>query len=168
MQKAKLLTFTIIATLLAVSLIALPALAITVPTFTVSPSSHILIPLPAGTILNGSFATTGAIRFWINTPNGAPGLNLGLIDKTATFGFVAQEDGNYTFNFENGIISSDPAQVTFSYVTDPDLSGGGNSTAIPFTYLVMLIVIAMVGSFIIVFLIRRKNKLNLVKTSSGT
>jgi hypothetical protein len=113
--------------------------------------------LPTGTTVNGSISTTGTVRFWVSAPSGAQIVNLGLIDKTTTFSFATNQNGNYTMNFENGLTNS--IQVTFSYVTDPDISGGNSSTGIPLVYQVISIVIAALGSILIILFVRRKNKL---------
>ncbi len=144
--------------LLIMPLMALSAFATTVPTFTVSSLSPFQIVLPTGTTFNGSISTTGTVRFWVSAPDGAQIVNLGLVDKAATFSFVAQQDGNYTLNFENDLPSSNPVQVTFSYVTNPDLSGGNNSTGTPLTYQIILVIITILGSILIFFLVRKKNK----------
>ena len=112
--------------------------------------------LPTGTTVNGSISTTGTIRFWVSAPNGAPIIDLGLIDKADKFSFVAQQNGNYKLNFENSL--TDSIKVTFSYVTDPELSSGNNTTGIPPVYLLLSIVIAVLGSILIIFFIRCKNK----------
>jgi hypothetical protein len=138
------------------SFMTLVASATTLPTITLSASSAQLpIILPTGTTVNGSILTI--VRFWVSAPNGAQIVNLGLIDKTTTFSFVANQNGNYTMNFENGLTNS--IQVTFSYVTDPDILGGSSSTEIPLVYKVISIVIAALGSTLIIFFVRRKNKL---------
>ena len=142
------------------SLMPLVASATTLPAITLSASSAQLpIMLPTGTTVNGSISTTGTVRFWVTAPNGVQIVKLGLIDTTTTFSFVANQNGNYTMNFENGL--TNPIQVTFSYVTDPDISGGSSSTGIP--YKVISIVIAALGSTLIIFFVRRKNKLHTSK-----
>jgi hypothetical protein len=159
MKKIKILTCTTITALLIISFMTLVASATTLPTITLSASSAQLpIMLPTGTTVNGSILTTGTVRFWVSAPSGAQILNLGLIDKNTTFNFVANQDGNYTMNFENGLTNS--IQVTFSYVTDPDISGGNSSTGIPLVYQVMSIVISALGSILIIYFVRRKNKLH--------
>jgi hypothetical protein len=60
-------------------------------------------------------------------------------------------------NFENSL--TNPIQVAFSYVTDPDISSVNNSTGIPLVYLLLSIIIAVLGSILIIFIVRRKNKL---------
>ena len=130
----------------------------TVSTFTVSPASQIQFVLPQGTIFNGSISTSSTVRFWVSAPDGAQIVNLGLIDQSATFSFVATQDGNYTMNFENGIPYANPPQVTFTYSTTPDVTSNNNSTGITFTYLLALIIIGVCGAILIVFLVRRKNK----------
>ena len=135
------------------------ASATALPAITLSASSAQLpIMLPTGTTVNGSISTTGTVRFWVSAPNGAQIVNLGLIDKTTTFSFVANQNGNYTMNFENGLTNS--IQVTFSYITNPDISSDNNSTGIPLVYLVISIVIAALGSILIFFFVRRKNKIH--------
>jgi hypothetical protein len=158
MIKIKILSCTTITTLLIMSLMTLVASATTLPAITLSASSAQLpIMLPTGTTVNGSISTTGTVRFWVSAPNGFQIVKLGLIDKTTTFSFVANQNGNYTMNFENGL--TNPIQVTFSYVTDPDISSVNNSTGIPLVYLLLSIIIAVLGSILIIFFVRRKNKL---------
>ena len=156
MRKIQTITFTVLTTLLLTSFLFLASADVTVPTFALS-SSTTQIPflLPAGTTFNGSISTTGTIRFWANAPNGAQIVNLGLIDETAKFSFVAQETGNYTLNFENDLPTS--VQVTFSYATDPEISSG-NPTGTPLSYILTLIVVTVVGSVLIIYFVRRKNK----------
>ena len=157
MKKTKLLTCTVLTALLIMSLTALSAFATTVPAFTLSSSSaQSQIMLPSGTTFNGSISTTGTVRFWVSAPNGAQIVNLGLIDKTTTFSFVAQQTGNYTLNFENDMPNS--IQVDFSYTTNPDISGSNNSTGTPLSYLPIPIIIAVFGSILIIFFVRRKSK----------
>jgi hypothetical protein len=140
------------------SFTALLASATTLPAITLSASSAQLpILLPTGTTFNGSISTTGTVRFWVTAPNGVQIVKLGLIDTANTFSFVANQNGNYTMNFENSLIN--PIQVTFSYVTDPDIPSVNNSTGIPLVYLLLSIIIAVLGSILIIFFVRRKNKL---------
>ena len=144
--------------LLIIPLMALSAFATTIPAFTVSSSSQLQIVLPAGTTFNASISVTGTLRFWVSDPNGAQIINLGLIDKLTAFGFVAQHSGNYTLNFENDVPHSDPIQVSFSYTTNPDISGSDNSTGISLGYLAISIIITVLGSILIIFLVQRKTK----------
>jgi hypothetical protein len=157
MKKIKMLTSITITTLLIMSFMALLASATTLPAITLSASSAQLpIMLPIGTTFNGSILTTGTVRFWVSAPNGAVTVNLGLIDKTEEFSFVANQNGNYTMNFENSLTNS--IKVIFSYVTNPDISTGNNSTGIPLVYLILSIFVAVLGSILLIFFIRRKNK----------
>jgi hypothetical protein len=165
MKTTKTVACTITA-LLMLSLIALSASATVVPTFTVTSLSQLPIVLPAETVFNGSILVSGTIRFWISDPSGAQIVNLGLVDDVAAFSFVAKQDGNYTFNFENDLPSSNPVQVTFSFVTDPDIDGGGNPTGVSLGVLPIMVVIAVVGSVAIFFIIRRKNKKHTAATKS--
>jgi hypothetical protein len=159
MKKTKIIMWTLISVLLLKPLMALSAFATTLPTFTLSGSiAQLSIALPSGTTFNGSISTTGTIRFWLSDPNGAQIVNLGLVDKDTTFGFVAQLSGNYTLNFENDLPNSNPVQVTFSYTTNPDISTGNNSTVTPLIYLLSPIIITIVGSVLIIFLVRRKSR----------
>ena len=124
MKKTKFLLTATSAVLILTSLMILSASASTAtfPTFTLSQSSTQLhYALPVGTQFNGSISTTGPVRFFASAPNGTVIVNLGLIDKTATFSFTAQQSGNYTLNFENDLPTL--IDVTFSYVTNPDISG---------------------------------------------
>jgi hypothetical protein len=155
-MKTKLFLCATIAALLTL-LMASSAFATTVPTFTLSSSSsQIQYSLPAGTSFNGSILTTGPIRFFVSAPNGTVIVNLSLIDKNAAFSFVAQQNGTYTLYFENDLPSS--VQVSFSYVTNPNISGSNNSTGISTVYLPIFIVIVVVGAIVVFFVIRRKTK----------
>jgi len=156
MQKLKALTYTVLIVLI-MSLTALSASATYIAPFTLSASSgQLRYALPAGTTFNGSIQTTGTIRFWVNAPSGAQIVNIGLVDNTATFGFVAQQDGNYSLNFENTL--SDPVQVTFSYTTNPDLSGNSSNPLQVLSNPLITVIIIVIGSLVIIFLVRRKNK----------
>jgi len=146
-----------LATLLLASLMASSALAITEPTFTLSASSNQLqYKLPAGTTFNGTISTTGSVRFWVSDPKNAEIVDLGIIDKTATFSFVAQLNGTYSMNFENDLPNS--IQVTFSYVSNPVIPSSDNSTGISLGYLLVTVIIAVLGSLLIILFLRRKSK----------
>ena len=153
--------------LIIVPFTALSASATVVPAFNVSSLSQLQIELPAGTTFNGSISTSGTLRFWVSAPDGGLIVNLGLIDVPSTFGFVAQQSGNYTLNFENDLPSSTPIQVSFSYSTNPDISGSNNSTGISTSYLVITVIITVLGSILIIFFVRRKNKINKSTYSGG-
>ena len=159
MKKTKFFISAILAALVFTSLMILSASASTAtfPTFTLSSSSTQLhYALPLGTQFNGSISTTGPVRFFLSAPNGTIIVNLGIIDKTTTFSFISQQTGNYTLNFENAL--TNPIQVSFSYATNPDISGGSNSGGISLIYLPIFIIIAVFGSIIIFIVARRKNK----------
>jgi hypothetical protein len=156
MKKPKLMIFTMLMAFFILPLLV-SSVSASVSTFTVSPASQIQFVLPQGTIFNGSISTSNTVRFWVSAPDGAQIVNLGLIDQSATFSFVATQDGNYTMNFENGIPYANPPQVTFTYSTTPDVTSN-KSTGIPFTYLLAIIIIGACGAVLIVFLVRRKNK----------
>ena len=91
MKKTKLLTFAALIALLLTSFMPFSAFAVTVPSFTLSPSSNQLqqfqYVLPSGTTFNGSVSTTGDVQVWVNSPE-AEIVNLGIIDKTTAFSFV--------------------------------------------------------------------------------
>ena len=93
------------------------------------------------------------IRFWVTAPSGGEIVNLGIIDRTGTFSFVAEQNGTYTFNFENDLPNT--VTVTFTYTTNPQLPNGGS--AIPVDYIVVGAV-AVAGSLLIIYAARRKNK----------
>jgi uncharacterized lipoprotein YmbA len=157
MKRTKLLMPTLLAVLLLASLMAVSAFASTVPTFTLSASSNQLqYVLPAGTTFNGTIATTGSVQFWVSAPNYLEIVNLGIIDKTTSFSFVAPQNGTYTLNFENDMSNS--IQVTFSYVTNPVIPGSNNSTGISQSYLLITVIIAVLGSLLIIFVLHRKSK----------
>ena len=80
-------------------------------------------------------------------PNESQIVNLGLIDTTTTFNFTAQQNGTYTINFENDLPTS--IQVSFSYVTNPDLSGGNNSSGPSLITLLIIVLVTAVGSVLI-------------------
>ncbi len=115
--------------------------------------------LPAGTTFNGSITTSGTIRFWASDPNGTQIVNLGLVDKSATFSFVAQQDGNYTLNFENDLINT--VQVTFTYTTNPDISSN-NQPANSLNTILILIVLTVIGSIAIVVFMRLRERKHFV------
>jgi hypothetical protein len=168
MKKTKLLTLAAMTSLLLTSLMATSALAVTVPPFTLSYSSEqVQYTLPQGTIFNGTISTSGSVRFWASAPNGAQIVNIGIVDKNAVFGFVAQQNGTYTLNFENDL--KNQIQVTFSYETNPDISGGNNSTEISSTYLLIaIIIIAVTGSLLVLLIMRRKRKIEPFDTQDST
>ena len=148
---------TTLAVLLLASLMAVSAFATTVPTFTLSASSNQLqYVLPQGTTFNGTISTTGSVQFWVSDPNYAEIVNLGIIDKTTTFSFVAQQNGTYTLNFENDLSNS--IDVTFSYVTNPEIPGSNNSTGTSQSYVLITVIIAVFGSLLIIFVLHRKSK----------
>ena len=156
MKKTKLLISATLAVLLLASLMAVEAFATTVPAFTLSASSNQLqYMLPQGTTFNGTIATTGPVQFWVSAPNNAEIVNLGIIDKTTTFSFVATQKGTYTLNFENDMSNS--IQVTFSYVTNPVIQGI-NPAGISQSYLIITVIIAVLGSILIIFIIHAKTK----------
>ena len=151
-MKIKLVTFSVLIALLLVSGITFLAAAVTESSFPLSSSSsQLLYTLPAGTTFNGSIATTGTLRFWVNDPNQSQIVNLGLIDKTTTFSFTAQQNGTYTLNFENDL--SNQITVTFSYTTNPDLSGN-NPTGPSNNYIIISIIVTVVGSILIIVFAR--------------
>ena len=162
MKKTKLLTLAALAVLLLTLPMATLVFATTVSTFTLSSASsnQLQYVLPQGTTFNGTISTTGSVRFWVSDPNMAEIVNLGIIDKTATFGFVAQQSGTYTLNFENDVPNSNSIQVTFSYVTNPEIPSSNNSSGGSLIYLLITIVIAAIGSIVIILLLRRKNKIH--------
>lgn len=154
MTKPKALALSVSVMLLVVASMTFLAAATTVAPFTLSSSSgQLSYILPQGTIFNGTVSATGPIRVWMNGPSGAQIVNLGLVDTSTSFGFVAQKAGNYTLNFENNLPSS--VEVSFSYVTDPDLSSA-NSTPTALTYLALIAI--TVAGIIIIFLVVRIRK----------
>ncbi len=157
MKKTKLLIFTALAAVLLMSSMAIPAFATSVPPFTLQGSVNQLIyVMHAGTTFNGTISTTGPVRFWTSDPNGFEIVNLGIIDTTTTFNFTAPLNGTYIFNFEEDLGNS--IQVTFSYVTNHPISSVNNSPGFSDVYFLITVIIAIVGSILIVFIIRRKNK----------
>lgn len=157
MKKTKFLICVTLVSLLLMSVMAPLAFATTVPTFTLSSQlSQLQYVLPQGTTFNGSISTTGLLRFFVSAPNGTIIVNLGIIDKPTTFGFVSQQNGTYRLNFENDMPT--PIQVSFVYVTDPEIPSGSNSNGISPIYLLMVVIVAVVGSFLIIFIMRRKSK----------
>lgn len=164
MKKTIMITCTLLAALLFASFGVFSAFADTTQTFTLAGSSNqFQFVLPEGATFNGSVSTTGLIRVWVNGPSQIAILNLGLIDKTTTFNFVAQQNGTYLINFENDLSSS--IQVTFSYITNPSVQGistsGSSSTSqeISLTYTLITVVAAVAGSVVIILLLRRQKKL---------
>ena len=156
MKKTKLLTCTLLAAMLLLPLWASPASASTSQTFTLSSSANQLTyVMHAGTVFNGTVATTGMVRVWVNAPNGGEVANLGIIDETTALNFVAPQNGTYAVNFENDLPSS--VQVTFSYVSNPAIIDN-SSPAISMNYMIVTVVIAVVGAALIILLLRRQQK----------
>ncbi len=155
MEKIKLLTPTVLAVLMLCVLSFSPVFATDTTKFNLAlESNQIQYMIPAGTVFNGSIATTGMVRFWVTAPNGAQIVNLGIIDKTSSFSFDAQQNGTYTFNFENDLPNT--ITVTFSYTSNPQLPN--NTTSTPPSFILTIITVAVVGSLLIFFSIRRKTK----------
>ena len=112
MKKTKLLISTASAVLLLASLMAVSAFATTVPTFTLSASSNQLqYVLPEGTTFNGTISTTGSVRVWVSAPSYAEIVNLGIIDKTTTFGFVAHAKRNLHAEFRERHVQLDSGDI---------------------------------------------------------
>ncbi len=156
-MKKTALAYAVLAALLLASFGASSVVAATSQTFTLSASTNQLTyVMHSGTIFNGTVATTGMVRVWVSAPSGAEIVNLGVIDKTTTFGFVAPQNGTYAVNFEDDL--SNTIQVTFSYVSNPAVQDNNNSSGISLTFAVVTVVIAVVGSALIIFLLRRQNK----------
>ena len=154
MEKIKLLTFTVLAVFMLGVFCVSPAFATDSTKFSIAlETNQIQYNIPAGTIFNGTVATTGMVRVWVSAPNFAEIVNLGIIEKTTSFGFNATQNGTYTFNFENDL--SNTITVTFSYSTNPPLPNGNSE--LPLAYIAVGI-IAVAGSLLIFFGIRRKNK----------
>jgi len=155
MEKIKLLTPTVLAVLMLCALSFSPVFATDTTKFNLAlESNQIQYMIPAGTVFNGSIATTGMVRFWVTAPNGVQIVNLGIIDKTSSFSFDAQQNGTYTFNFENDLPNT--IDVTFSYTSNPQLPN--NTTNTPPTFILTIVIVAVVGSLLIFFGIRRKTK----------
>ncbi len=141
---------------LSITLMVCPAFATTSTSFNLALSTNqIQFKIPAGTTFNGTIETSGMIRFWVTAPTEAQIVNLGIIDKSGTFSFVAQQNGTYTFNFENDLPNT--VQVTFSYSANPQLPNGGTGTALSYT-VIAIIVVAVAGSLLIILAVRRKSK----------
>jgi hypothetical protein len=158
LQKTKTATYTAMTILLITVCLTPLASAATTSTFTITASTkQILLDLPAGTIFNSTIITSGTIRVWASDKNGSLIANLGLIDSSGNLNFVAPNDGIYTFNFENDL--ANPASVTFTYQTNPDVTGGTTSM-LPITYLPIFIAITIVGIAAIIYVTRKNRKAN--------
>ena len=95
MEKIKLLTPTVLAVLMLCVLSFSPVFATDTTKFNLAlASNQIQYMIPAGTVFNGSIATTGMVRFWVTAPNGEQIVNLGIIDKTSSFSFVRPTERN--------------------------------------------------------------------------
>jgi hypothetical protein len=155
MEKIKLLTPAVLAVFMLCVLSFSPVFATDTTKFNLAlESNQIQYMIPAGTVFNGSIATTGMVRFWVTAPNGVQIVNLGIIDKTSSFSFDAQQNGTYTFNFENDLPNT--ITVTFSYTSNPQLPN--NTTSTPPTFILTIIAVAVVGSLLIFFTIRHETK----------
>jgi len=137
--------------------VVFPVFATTVGPFTLTHSSgQLTYELHEGTFFYGSIVTSGGVRVWINAPNGTQIINLGIIDATTDFSFVSHQNGVYTVNFENDL--QDSVSVTFNFQTDPELPDNNTRafSTLPTSYILIPILIAVIGSILIIFLIRRK------------
>jgi len=160
MKRSKLLILLLTA-LLSSSLLASIALASHIETFTVPPRSttFLTIPLQEQTKFNGSFSTTGNIRFFVTDPQRLVIANLGVIDNNATFAFAAKVTGNYTLNFENEELNSKDLSLNFN--TDPEIPTNANpSTSLPLSELVTLITIAAMAVVLVLYFVLRRHKTN--------
>lgn len=156
MQKIKVATYTALTILLITICLPPIASAATTSTFTITGSTkQVYLDLPAGTVFNSTINTSATIRVWASDKNGSLIANLGLIDNSAQLNFVALNSGVYTISFESSIANS--ASVTFTYQTDPDVTGGNTST-LPITYLPVFIVITIVGIVVIIYISRKNRK----------
>lgn len=168
MKKTKLLFSVSLTVLLLTSFLSLSVFCVSVQTFTLPSFSatYLQYVIPEGTTFNGSISTTGSVRFFASDPNGSEIVNLGIIDKNASFGFLAQQTGKYTLNFENELPNSD-VQVTFSFVTNPAIQSTNNSSGIPFVYVLTTIeiIVALAVLLIIFFMRRRQSKIKTVTSS---
>ena len=63
-------------------------------------------------------------------------------------------------NFENGPPNANPVTVTLSYTTNPDVTSNNNSSGIPLTYWVAILLTVIVGAVWIIFLRYRKDRNN--------
>lgn len=153
MKKLRALTI-IILVLLSASLMAACVYASTTETFTVSQATkRYTFELPQGVIFNGSLTSTGPVRIWVSDANGVQLANLGLVDSTGQFSFVATQEGHYYVNFENNVANA--VKVTFTYQTHPEIE---NISALPVVFLPILAIIIAAVCIVLVILIRRKFK----------
>jgi hypothetical protein len=151
-MKTRHITLTALILLIAASSM-LGVQASTTETFTVTHTTYqITFNLPAGTTFNGSLSTTATVRVWVSNANGSLVTNLGLVDNAASFSFVAAQEGNYHIYFENSLSTS--ATVTFTYETDPELSGG--SSLLPFWLWPVFVAVTVVGCIAILYLNRQR------------
>lgn len=158
MKKAIYLAFAVLTVLLLAILTVSSAFASTSTSTSFSlalESNQVQFKIPAGTTFNGTITTSGMIRFWVSAPSGAEVVNLGIIENTGAFNFVAAQNGTYTFNFENDMPNT--VQVTFTYSSNPQLPSTSGSGA-GVIELVAIVFAGVVGSLLIFFVIRRKNR----------
>ena len=156
MHQNKILALAVLSVLLIAPLLA-SASAYTVPTFTLSGTEYLQYTLPQGTVFNGTVATTGSVRVWVSDPNLTQVVNLGIIDKTTSFSFAAQQNGTYTVYFENDMPNS--VQIDFSFTTDPQIQfNTGTPEWLSTVYLIVTVVVAVLGSVAIILFLRRKGK----------
>jgi hypothetical protein len=132
------------------------ASAATTSSFTITGSTkQILLDLPGGTVFNSTINTSATIRVWASDKNGSLIANLGLVDNSAQLNFVAPNSGVYTISFEASV--ANPASVTFTYQTDPDVTGSNTST-LPITYLPIFVTITIVGIVVIIYISLKNRK----------
>lgn len=152
-MKTRLIALTALTLLLTTSSLLLSVQASTTETFTVTHTTYrVTFNLPADTTFNGSLPTTETVRVWVSDANGSLIRNLGLVDSTASFSFVAAQEGNYHVYFENSLYTS--AAVTFTYETDPELSD--SSSLLPFWLWPVFVAVTVVGCIVVLYLNHRR------------
>lgn len=161
MQKTK--TATILTILLITICLTPLASAATTSTFTITGTTkQILLDLPTGTVFNSTINTSATVRVWASDKNGSLVANAGLIDNNGQLNFAAPNSGVYTISFEASV--ANPASVTFTYQTTPDVTGG-NTSILPITYLPVFIAITIVGIVAIIYVSRKNRKTDKQETS---
>jgi hypothetical protein len=112
--------------------------------------------LNAGMNIEGSISVTGGsgddIDFWVTDPAGNKILDFGRVSQGTHFEFAANEDGAYSFHFDNSFSVLSTKNVVLTY--EITISGLNLTQML----LLLILVVAMIVVGIVVILKRGKKK----------
>lgn len=157
MKRKKLLPIATIALVILMSLTAVTAYGASTETLTLEANKQtsLIWTLSEGTSFKGSFVLNGTaiIRFRVTDPKGNIILDLGFVNKSASFEFTPEEQGEYSLIFDNTGGSS-TLTVTLTYDAAGSLS--------PLVFIpVDITVVLSIALVIYVYRNRKKSKMAL-------